>query len=140
MAALNCFRCQRPRAWRDANAVIAKLIHPHANMPQDALDDLRVVDQTHDAPLAVTLGAQQRIDLPDLLDQLAPRSRRHAPCVRRTMLDDFNRRACSRTITPALLSPQTRTRPPFVPNHAASFSNHVILMSQTVKSLKIPKN
>ena len=45
LAALDCFRCRRPRAWRDANAVIANLIHPlvyapGANMPQDALDDL----------------------------------------------------------------------------------------------------
>jgi len=29
------FPRRRPRAWRDANAVIANLIHPHANMPQD---------------------------------------------------------------------------------------------------------
>jgi DUF438 domain-containing protein len=36
--------------------VIANLIHPHANMPQDALDDLRVVDERHDAHLVLTLG------------------------------------------------------------------------------------
>ena len=39
------FLHRRPRAWRDANAVIANIIHPHANMPQDALDDLRVIDE-----------------------------------------------------------------------------------------------
>ena len=39
------FPHRRPRAWRDANAMIANLIHPHANMPQDALDDLRVIDE-----------------------------------------------------------------------------------------------
>ena len=43
------------------------------------------------------LGTQQRIDFPDLLDQLAPRSRRDAPRLEREMLDDFNRRACERT-------------------------------------------
>ena len=43
------------------------------------------------------IGTQQRINFPDLLDQLAPRTRRDAPCLRRTMLDDFNRRARSRT-------------------------------------------
>ena len=36
-----------------------------------------------------------------MLDQLAPRSRRNAPRLERTMLDDFNRRACERT-TPLL--------------------------------------
>ncbi len=61
------------------NAVIANLIHPlvyapRANMTQDALDDLRVVDQLHDAHLVMTLGTQQRINFPDFLDQLAPRS------------------------------------------------------------------
>ena len=39
------FRCRRPRAWRDANAMIVNLIHPRANMPQDVLDDLRVIDE-----------------------------------------------------------------------------------------------
>ena len=39
------FLHRRPRDRCDANAMIANLIHPHANMPQDALDDLRVVDQ-----------------------------------------------------------------------------------------------
>ena len=73
------FLHRRPRAWRDANAVIANLIHPlvyapGANMPQDALDDLRVIDERHDAHLVMTLGTQKRIDFPDLLDQLAPRS------------------------------------------------------------------
>jgi len=77
--AIDCFRCRRPRAWRDANAMIANLIHslvyaPGANMPQDA-------------HLVRTLRTQQRIDLPDLLDQLAPRSRRNAPRLERTMLD-----------------------------------------------------
>ena len=43
------------------------------------------------------IGTQQRIDFPDLLDQLAPRSRRDAPRLEREMLDDFNRRACERT-------------------------------------------
>jgi len=43
-------------------------------MTQDALDDLRVVDQLHDAHLVMTLGTQQRINFPDFLDQLAPRS------------------------------------------------------------------
>ena len=42
LATLDCFRCRRPRAWRDANAMIANLTHPQANMPQDALDDLSV--------------------------------------------------------------------------------------------------
>ena len=37
--------------------------------PQDALDDLRVGDERHDAHLVVTLGTQQPIDLPDLLDK-----------------------------------------------------------------------
>jgi hypothetical protein len=44
---------------------------------------------------------QQRINFPDFLGQLRPRSRRNAPCLRREMLDDFNRRACERT-TPLL--------------------------------------
>ena len=79
--------------------MIANLIHsmvysPGANMPQDALDDLRVVDMRHDAHLVLALGTQQRINLPALLDQLAPRSRRNAPRSKRTMLDDFNHRAC----------------------------------------------
>jgi len=44
------FHHRRPRVWRDANAVIANLIHalvyaPGANMPQDALDSLRIIDQ-----------------------------------------------------------------------------------------------
>ena len=81
--------------------MIANLIHPHANMPQDALDDLRVIDQRHDAHLVMTLGTLQRINFPDLLDQLAPRSRWDAPRLERRMLDDFNRRACERT-TPLL--------------------------------------
>ena len=70
-------------------------------MPQDALDDLRVVDMRHDAHLVLALGTQQRINLPALLDQLAPRSRRNAPRFERRMLDDFNHRACERT-TPLL--------------------------------------
>ena len=37
---------RRTRAWRDANAVIANLIHPQANMPQDVFDELRVIDDT----------------------------------------------------------------------------------------------
>ena len=74
LAALDCFRCRRSSAWRDANAMLANLTHPHANMPQDALDDLRVVDQRHDAHLVMTLGTQQRINFPDLLDELTPRS------------------------------------------------------------------
>ena len=50
LAALDDSHRRRPRAWRDANAVIANLIHPlvyvpGANMPQDALDDLRVIDE-----------------------------------------------------------------------------------------------
>ena len=45
------FLHQRSRAWHDANSMIANLIHPHANMSQDALDDLRVVDQRHDRHL-----------------------------------------------------------------------------------------
>ena len=44
---------------------------------------------------------QQRINFPNFLDQLTPRSRRNAPCLRREMLDDFNRSACERT-TPLL--------------------------------------
>jgi hypothetical protein len=41
-------RCnhRQPCAGRDPNAVIANLIHPQANMTRDALDDLRVVDQS----------------------------------------------------------------------------------------------
>jgi len=35
--------------------MIANLIHPHDNMPQDVLDDLRVVDQRHDAHLVLAL-------------------------------------------------------------------------------------
>jgi hypothetical protein len=66
-------------------------------MPQGSLDDLRAVAERHDAHLVMALGTQQRIDLLDLLDQLAPRSRRNAPCFRRTILDDFNRHACERT-------------------------------------------
>ena len=38
------------------------------------------------------IGTQQRIDLPDLLDQLTPLLRRDAPRPDRKMLDDFNRR------------------------------------------------
>ena len=61
LAALDCFRCRRPRAWRDANSMIANLTHPlvyapGANMPQDALDDLRVIDERHDAHLVLKLG------------------------------------------------------------------------------------
>ena len=55
-----------------------------------------------------------------MLDQLAPRSQRNAPRLERTMLDDFNRRACERTITPAALLPRTSTRPPPVPPLHAS--------------------
>ena len=64
-------------------------------MPQDALDDLRVIDERHGAHLVMTLGChgtKKRIDFPDLLDQLAPRSRWNAPRPDRKMLDDFNRR------------------------------------------------
>ena len=50
------FLHRRPRAWRDANAMIANLIHPQANMSQDALDDLRVVDERHGAHLVLKLG------------------------------------------------------------------------------------
>ena len=39
----------------------------------------------------LALRAQQRIDLPDILDQLTPRSRWNAPRLRREMLDDFHR-------------------------------------------------
>ena len=60
---------------------------------QDALDDLRVIDQRHDAHLVMTSGTQQRINLPDFLDQLAPRSRWNAPRFERGMLDDCNYRA-----------------------------------------------
>jgi len=70
--------------------VIANLIHPLANMLQDALDDLRIIDERHDAHLVMTLGTQQRINFPDFLDELAPRSRWHAPRLRREMLDDFH--------------------------------------------------
>ena len=37
-------------------------------MPQDGLDDLRIIDERHDAHLMMTLGTQQRINFPDLLD------------------------------------------------------------------------
>lgn len=59
--------------------------------PRPRLDDLRVIDQRHDAHLVMTLGTLQRIDLPDILDQLTPRSRWNAPRLRREMLDDFHR-------------------------------------------------
>ncbi len=36
---------RRPSAWRNANAMLANFIHPLVNMPQDALDDLRVIDE-----------------------------------------------------------------------------------------------
>ena len=41
---------RRSSAWRDANAMLANLIHPMvyapgANMPQDTLDDRRVIDE-----------------------------------------------------------------------------------------------
>ena len=49
----------------------------------------------------MTRGTKKRIDFPDLLDQLAPRSRRNAPRLRREMLDDFNRRVSFGT-TPLL--------------------------------------
>ena len=44
------FPYRRSRAWRDANSMIANFTHPlvyapGANMPQDALDDLRVIDE-----------------------------------------------------------------------------------------------
>jgi hypothetical protein len=39
----------------------------------------------------LALRAQQRIDLPDILDQLTPRSRWNAPRFERTMFDDFHR-------------------------------------------------
>ena len=50
LAAIDDFPYRRPRAWRDANSMIANFTHPlvyasGANMPQDALDDLRVIDQ-----------------------------------------------------------------------------------------------
>ena len=70
-------------------------------MPQDVLDDLRVIDERHNAHLVMTLGKLQRINFPDLLDQLAPRTRWNAPRLEREMLDDFNRRAYFRT-TPLL--------------------------------------
>jgi len=47
------------------------------------------------------IGTQQRINFPDLLDQLAPRSRWNVPRLRREMLDDFNRRVSFGT-TPLL--------------------------------------
>ena len=45
LAALDDSPRWRSRAWRDTNAIIPKFTCPHANMPQDALDDLRVIDQ-----------------------------------------------------------------------------------------------
>ena len=101
LAALDDSPRWRSRAWRDTNAIIPKFTCPHANMPQDALDDLRVVDQRDDAHLVMTRGTKKRINFPDFLDQLAPRSRRDAPRPDRTMLDDFHCRACERT-TPLL--------------------------------------
>ena len=58
------FPYRRSRAWRDANAVIANLVHPlvyapGANMPQDALDDLRVVYQRHGAHFVLKLGCHR---------------------------------------------------------------------------------
>ena len=77
--------------------MLANLIHPQANMSQDALDDLRVVDERHDAHLVMTLGTKQRIDFSDLLDKVPPLLRRDAPRLEREMLDDFHRRTGSRT-------------------------------------------
>ena len=63
LAALNDsrhrFPRRRPCAWCKANAMIAKFTCPHANMPQDALNDLRVIDQSHDAHLVMTLGCHR---------------------------------------------------------------------------------
>ena len=47
----------RLRALRDANALIAKLIHSPVNMTNDALEVQRVVDQRHDANLVMALGS-----------------------------------------------------------------------------------
>ena len=76
LAAIDDFPYRRPHAWRGANAVIANRTHPHANMPQAALDDLRVIDernidQRNGAHLVMTLGChrgKERIDFPNLLD------------------------------------------------------------------------
>ena len=38
----------------------------------------------------MTRGTKKRIDFPDLLDQLTPRSRWNAPRLRREMLDDLS--------------------------------------------------
>jgi len=56
---------------------VAGCIDPHAGLPQpevaqDALDDLSLVDEGHDAHLVLAMGAQQRVDFPDLLDEFAP--------------------------------------------------------------------
>ena len=61
----------------------------------------------------MTRGTKKRIDFPDLLDQLTPRSRWNAPRLRREMLDDFNRRV-SFGATPLTLPA------PAVPYHGAS--------------------
>jgi len=45
---MSCDKCKNAvlqYEWQDAKAMIANLIHPHANMTQDALDDLRVIDE-----------------------------------------------------------------------------------------------
>ena len=108
LAALDCFRYRRPRAWRDANAMIANLIHPLVYAPEPTCRKMRsmiCVSLISDTgriscwnwDVMDVIGTQQRINFPDLLDQLAPRTRRNAPRLERAMLDDFNRRACERT-------------------------------------------
>ena len=100
LAALKDSHRRRARARCDANAIIPKFTLPLAEMTQDALDDLRVVDQRHDPHLVLELGChgtKQRIDFSDLLDKVPPLLRRDAPRLEREMLDDFHRRTGSRT-------------------------------------------
>ena len=108
LAAIDDFPYRRPSAWRDANAMIANLIHPLVYAPEPTCRKMRsmiCVSLISDTgriscwnwDVMDVIGTQQRINFPDLLDQLAPRTRRNAPRLERAMLDDFNRRACERT-------------------------------------------
>jgi len=88
-----CSALERTPNPQSEPAVIVRhrIVKPRLDDELAALDDLRVVDERHDAHFVLSLRAQQRIDLPDILDQLTPRSRWNAPRLRREMLDDFHR-------------------------------------------------
>jgi len=53
-------------------------LRPQAEVAEDALDHLPVVDERHDTHLVGALRTEQRIGFPDLLDELAPFGRRDA--------------------------------------------------------------